>query len=148
MLEQKAIITQTFTGAVEVEYEVNSSCSGCASEDNCGVGTVAKAFSGKTQRTRLNTSLVLSVGQWVTIGTIESNVLIAASITYLLPLVGLLVASIFAQSLLVEQWGFASYNAVLFGIAGGFVAQRFGRYWLKNNTKSQPEIVIVNGGFS
>lgn len=108
MLEQKAIITQTFTGAVEIEYEVNSSCSGCASEDNCGVGTVAKAFAGKTQRTRLNTSLVLSVGQWVTIGTIESNVLIAASITYLLPLVGLLGASVLAQNLLVEQWGFAS----------------------------------------
>jgi positive regulator of sigma E activity len=92
--------------------------------------------------------LALAVGQWVTIGTIESNVLIAASITYLLPLVGLLSASVFAQSLLVERWGFASYSAVLVGIAGGFVAQRFGRYWLKNSSKSQPEIVIVNGGFS
>jgi len=148
MLKQKAIVTQTYVDGVDVEYEVNSSCSSCASEDSCGVGTVAKAFSGKTQRIRLYSSLVLSIGQTITIGTQESNILIAASITYLLPLVGLISGSVLGQSFLVGYWGLESYSAIFMGIAGGFIAQRVGRYWLKNNIDSQPKIVIVSGDFT
>jgi len=148
MLEQKAIVTEIYADGVEVEYEINSSCSSCASEDSCGVGTVAKAFSGKTQRTRLYSSLILSIGQTITIGTQESNILIAASITYLLPLVGLISGSLVGQSLLVGFLSLENYSAILMGIASGFLAQRIGRHWLKNHSDSQPEIVIVSGNFT
>lgn len=143
MLTQKAIVTNVFTQSVEVEYEVNSTCSGCASQDSCGVGTVAKAFNGKTKKISIDTSLILSKGQHVFIETLESNILMTSAITYLLPLIGLLITSVIAQKLLVEQAGFDSYYAIIVGFIGGFLAQRIGRYWLKIKSNAQPDIVIV-----
>lgn len=148
MLAQKALVTKVYNDSVDVQYDVNSSCSGCASEDNCGVGTVAKAFSGKTQTTRLDTSLVLSVGQWVTLETNEDNLLLAACITYMLPLFGLIMTSVIGQYILVELLSMPNYSAIFFGIIGGVLAQRFGRYWLSTYTKKQPKMVIQSGNFS
>jgi len=143
MLTQKAIVTNVFAQSVEVEYEINSTCSSCASQDSCGVGTVAKAFNRKTKKMTVETSLILSKGQHVFIETLESNVLMASAITYLLPLFGLLLSSVIAQKLLVEQAGLESYYAVFVGVVGGFLAQRLGRYWLKIKSTAQPDIVIV-----
>jgi len=143
MLKQKAIVTNVFNKSVEVEYEVNSTCSSCSSQDSCGVGTVAKAFNGKTKKISVETSLILSKGQHVFIETLESNVLMTSAVTYLLPLVGLLISSVIGQKLLVEQAGLASYYAIFLGLLGGFLAQRLGRYWLKIKSVSQPDIVIV-----
>lgn len=148
MLVQKALVTKVYSNSVDVEYNLNTSCSGCASEDNCGVGTVAKAFNGKTQTTRLDTTLVLSVGQWITIKTNENNLLVTAAITYLLPLLGLIIASVMSQKILVDQMAMPNYSAIFCGLLGGVLAQRIGRYWLVTHIKNQPKMVIHSGNFS
>lgn len=147
MLAQKAIVTEIYNNRVEVEYQVNSSCSGCASEDNCGVGTVAKAFVGKTNRISINTSLILSKGQHVLIETLESNILLTSAITYLLPLFGLLIFSIIGQEVFVNQLGYFKFSSVIFGFIGGGIAQQLGKFWLKKNVNTQPIIVITQGHF-
>ncbi len=148
MLEQKALVKEVFHGSVELEYEINSSCSGCASENNCGVGTVAKAFSGKTQRIKVSTNNILSVGQWVTIGTKEANILAASAITYLLPLFGLLIGGILGQKWLVELLALPSLSAVGLAIMTALLSQQFGKYWLNKNQNLSPSIIIVSPHFS
>lgn len=148
MLEQKALVKQVFNDGVELEYELNSSCSGCASEESCGVGTVAKAFSGKTHTIKIATKRILSVGQWVTIATQEANVLIAACITYLLPLFGLLLGSVIGQKILVERLMLASPIAIGTGIVSAIIAQQFGKYWLNTNRYNSPQIVIISADIS
>jgi len=142
MLVQKAIVTQTFDNSVEVEYQVSSSCSGCVSEDNCGVGTVAKAFTGKTNKVSIETSLILSKGQHVLIETLEANILLTSAVTYLFPLLGLLLFSVAAQEALNPQTGIGQLLPIIIGISGGVIAQRLGKLWLKRNINAQPIIVI------
>lgn len=122
MIKQQARVTQVFDQEVELECALNSTCSGCSNESNCGVGTVAKAFSGKTQLIRVNTSLILHPGQWVTIATVESSLLMQSFITYLFPLFGLLGAGIFGQWFLVEKLGFPDLSALLCAILGGYIS--------------------------
>ena len=148
MLEQKALVKEVFHGSVELEYEINSSCSGCASENSCGVGTVAKAFSGKTQRIKVSTNNILSVGQWVTIGTKEANILAASAITYLLPLFGLLIGGILGQKWLVELLEMPSLSAVGTAVVTAIFSQQLGKYWLNNNQDLSPSIVIISPRFS
>lgn len=148
MLEQKALVRDVFHGSVELEYELNSSCSGCASENSCGVGTVAKAFSGKTQRIKVDTDNILSVGQWVTIGTKEANILAASAITYLLPLFGLLIGGILGQKWLVELLGMPAISAIGLAIVTAILSQQFGKFWLNKNQDLSPSIVIISPRFS
>ena len=143
MLAQKAIVTEIFENRVEVEYQVSSSCSGCASEDSCGVGTVAKAFTGKTNRVSVNTSLILSKGQHVFIETLESNILFTSAVTYLLPLFGLLTFSVIAQETLNIQSGLSQLLPISIGFVGGFIVQQLGKLWLNKNIDTQPIIVIT-----
>lgn len=148
MIEQKALVRDVFHNGVELEYELNSSCSGCVSEDSCGVGTVAKAFNGKTQRIKVSTNQILNVGQWVTIATKEANVLVASAVTYLLPLLGLLLGSIVGQKWLVDTLALANYSAILFGISCGVLSQQLGKFWLRKNSHLSPSTIIVAPHYS
>lgn len=122
MIKQQACVTQVFDGKVELECALNSSCSGCSNESSCGVGTVAKAFSGKTQRITVTTSLILSPGQWVTIGTGEENLLLHAFITYFFPLFGLLGAGLIGQLVLVEYLQWPRVSALFIAFVGGYLS--------------------------
>ena len=147
MLEQRALVTQVFAQQVEVEIEIHSTCGGCSSQDSCSVGTVAKAFSGKTQLLRIDTQLILNRGQWVTIATVESRVLFLAAITYLLPLFGLLGFGVMAQWLVVDVLHLAPWLAVLGGVFGAYLSFRVGRYIVARDSTKQPHIEIVAAHF-
>lgn len=147
MIEQKARVTQIFDNAVEVECEVSSTCSGCSNESQCGVGTVAKAFTGKTQLINIPTSRVLSPGQWVTIATAENNLLAHAFVTYFFPLLGLLFAGLFGQWLLVEKLLLPDYLAIACGVLGGYLSFLFGGKVLSRFDGNAPSIEIVGADY-
>jgi sigma-E factor negative regulatory protein RseC len=138
MVKQKALVTRVMSGQVEVEVAVETSCSGCGSADNCGVGTVSKAFSGKTQLLEINTQRILSVGQWVTIATQENNLLALAALTYLLPLLGLLLAGLVAQQLLDSEGA-----AILVSLAGAYLFHLIAKWLIKLREAKLPTISIV-----
>ncbi|MDP2560891.1 SoxR reducing system RseC family protein [Psychrobium sp. 1_MG-2023] len=144
MLEQQALVTSVNGQQVEVEVAVNSSCSGCSNQESCGVGTVAKAFSGKTQKLRINTLMILQPGQWVTIATVEGDVLKIAAITYFFPLFFLFIVGLSAQSLLVEQAGWPQWIAIILAGIGGYCGHRAARHYLQVMDRQQPHIEIIS----
>ncbi len=143
MIKQQARVTQIFDQEVELECALNSTCSGCSNEPSCGVGTVAKAFSGKTQLIRIKTTLILNPGQWVTIGTAESSLLTQAFITYLFPLFGLLAAGLFGQWLFVDSLALPDFSALLCSLAGGYLSFRLARKVINRLGDSEPNIQII-----
>jgi len=50
MMEEIARVVDYQLGWVTVEVELKSACNHCASSENCGTTTIAKAFSVHTQR--------------------------------------------------------------------------------------------------
>jgi len=138
MITQKALITQVMAGKVTVEVAVESSCSGCNSADNCGVGTVSKAFSGKTQQLDVDTLRILNVGQWVTIATQESNLLVLAALTYLLPLLGLLFAGLIGQSLFDSE-----ISALVMSLSGAYLFHVIAKQLIKARETKLPTISIL-----
>jgi len=143
MIKQQARVTQVFDNEVEVECALNSTCSSCSNESNCGVGTIAKAFSGKTQLIRINTALILSPGQWVTIATEEAAILTQAFITYLLPLFGLFFAGSIGQRLLVEHFHLPNIFGLLTAFAGSYLSFLAGRRIISRLDNRSPTIEIV-----
>ena len=142
MIEQRAVVTRVMASEVEVEVELQSSCSGCHSADNCGVGTVAKAFTAKTQRLNIATNLILNPGQQVTIATAESGVLTLAALTYLLPLFGLLFFAVIAQQVLVNSSGLAEWWAIAMALSGGYIFHHLAKKIIQSKVKAQQVIIV------
>lgn len=138
MITHKALVTKVMVGEVEVEVAVESSCSGCSSADNCGVGTVSKAFSGKTQLLTVATERILAPGQWVTIATQESNLLVLAALTYLFPLLGLLLMGGLAQLLQLTEG-----LSIIVSLSAGYGFHLLAKHLIKARETKLPTISIV-----
>lgn len=127
MFEQRAQVIGLLPGKVELAVELQSGCSGCQSADTCSSGTVAKAFSPRRQNLVVDTRMKLAKGQWVQLGVEQQGVLSLAAVTYLLPLLGLILGGALGQGWLVDTLGYAEPLALLLAMAGSFTGFIIGR---------------------
>ncbi|WP_035385113.1 SoxR reducing system RseC family protein [Ferrimonas futtsuensis] len=91
MMEALARVESWDKGQVTLSWQVQSACGHCHESDNCGTGVVAKGLNPRSQRLTLPWKQRLSPGTQVTLGIPEQQLLSAAALVYLLPLLGLLV---------------------------------------------------------
>lgn len=100
MIIEQARVVKIEGEWVLLEAAVRSTCGSCQAQNNCGTGTVAKAFAGKTQQIEMRTSTPLRVGDIVTLGIPEKRILFASALLYLLPLLVFMLSSLAANLLL------------------------------------------------
>lgn len=127
MIEEPGRVIAVEAGAVWVETQRSSTCSGCSAKNGCGQGLMDRL--GVRERRgliRALSDLPLNVGDSVVIGIRESVLLRGALLVYLFPLIAL-----FASSLLALELGVAEPYVMLAGI-GGFLLS-----WLAVRKRSQ-----------
>ncbi|WP_217476555.1 SoxR reducing system RseC family protein [Stutzerimonas stutzeri] len=127
MIEEPGRVIAVEAGAVWVETQRSSTCSGCSAKNGCGQGLMDRL--GVRERRgliRALSDLQLNVGDSVVIGVRESVLLRGALLVYLFPLIAL-----FASSLLALEFGAAEPYVMLAGI-GGFLLS-----WLAVRKRSQ-----------
>nr|WP_136250142.1 SoxR reducing system RseC family protein [Ningiella ruwaisensis] len=99
MIEEMGIVVSAEADHAWIETKVKTTCGSCATNDNCGTGLVAKAFSPKPEHIRIETPSPLRVGQTVKIGIPEQHLLSASLWMYILPLAVLLASASVLQGL-------------------------------------------------
>ncbi len=147
MMEQKArVIGQDSPDWVLVEVEMQSACNHCDNSDNCGTGSVAKAFSAKLQQFAVPADRRYEVGDLLKLGLPESVVLKSAALVYLLPLFGLLGGGLLGQVLGGQLGLNANALAMAGGLAGGFVCWWLGKRQARSlEAQAQPIILSYLG---
>lgn len=117
MIEEHGRVVAVEAGAVWVETQRTSTCSGCVAKNGCGQGLMDRL--GVHERrglVRALSQLNLQVGDVVVLGIQERVLLRGAILVYLFPLLMLLAASLVAaQFSLSEPW------VVVAGL-GGFLS--------------------------
>ncbi len=113
MIEETAKVVSVIDDKVVVEAAVKSTCSSCNAQDNCGSGTIARAFSSKVQRLTLSSPVPVKVGDTVSIGIHEQSVLIASWLLYLLPILVFFIALLSLSSF----WSNTLHELTLFALA-------------------------------
>ena len=115
MIEESGRVVALEDGAVWVETRRSSTCSACSANAGCGQGLLDRLGVGQRRaRVRALTDLRLAVGDGVTIGIREEQLLRSSLQVYLLPLLGL-----FAAALLAERWALGE-PVVILAALGGF----------------------------
>ena len=104
MIEEVGTVTAVDEKHIWVETQVKSTCGACEANQDCGTGTIAKAFAPKTEQLVLPRTCDVQVGQEVKLGIPERHLLLASAVMYLLPLVVMILVAT-ASSLLLPRLG-------------------------------------------
>ncbi|MDX2321432.1 MAG: SoxR reducing system RseC family protein [Moritella sp.] len=92
MIIETAIVKSVTGDLVAVQCESKSACNHCHASDNCGTGTVAKAFPHRTHNFTVTKTADVVAGDKIEIGLREKNLVTSAMLVYLLPLATILLS--------------------------------------------------------
>ena len=130
---------------VLVETQIKSTCGSCEAQSNCGTGAIAKVFATKRETLRFRLNDIVEVGQKVSLGIPEENLLKASAMVYCLPLFTLVLSALLGQTifplvgLMAEGW------LILFSAICSYLTFRFVRRFLSNSDQGEfhPRILKV-----
>jgi sigma-E factor negative regulatory protein RseC len=115
---------------VIVETQIKSTCGSCEAQSNCGTGAIAKVFATKRETLRFRLNEMVEVGQKVSLGIPEENLLKASAMVYCLPLLALVMSALIGQTILPFVGLMAEGWLILFTAICSFLTFMFVRRFL------------------
>ncbi len=97
MIYRKATVQNVNDQHVTLTTERESTCGQCAMKKGCGTGLMSRHIGNRFNQITLQTSSPLRCGQAVTVAVEEDQLLRAAFLMYLLPLITLFAAALLAR---------------------------------------------------
>lgn len=144
MIEERGRVISVEPGAVWVATIRSSTCGSCQAKAGCGQALLSKLGSGPSQGfVRALTERNWQIGDEVLIGVPEDAVVRSAMWAYLVPLVGLFAAALFAQGL-----GWSEPQLILLSVLGllaGFVVVRWHDHKVQEDPQLQPQVIARAG---
>ncbi len=130
---------------VLVETQIKSTCGSCEAQSNCGTGAIAKVFASKRETLRFRLNELVEVGQKVSLGIPEENLLKASAMVYCLPLFALVLSAVIGQSILPLAGLMAEGWLILFSAFNTYITFKFVRRFLSNSDQGDfhPRILKV-----
>ena len=123
MVTERAIVIRCQGGRAEVAVQRNSTCGGCELASGCGTGAIGRLLGNRQKPITIETDRALDPGTEVLLGLSERTIVRASCLIYGLPLIGLLVFSVFSQTVFAwPEW--ATVLAALTGLCAGFLLAR------------------------
>ncbi len=141
MLEERAVVSRIEDRQVWVKPFGSESCARCQNGQGCGGGVIGRLVSRRRADIAVDCPGTLpTVGDVVRVGVEEGALMKAALAIFVLPVVGLLAAGVFAHSALgAHDLLVAAFAAI--GLASGFLVTRWlGDHWQAQG-KTQPRIL-------
>lgn len=132
MIEETATVVALEGGDAWVSAATATGCHGCAAQQGCGSGVLARYLGARPRRLRLANRLGVEVGDEVVLGLRESAIVSGSFLVYVYPLLGLLGGATVANRLSVNL-GLNSEMAAIIGgglgaaLALAMVRRRVGR---------------------
>ncbi|AWL11399.1 Protein RseC [Saliniradius amylolyticus] len=146
MIEEVGTITEVKDGYIWVKTQIKTTCGGCAANDDCGTGSIAKALSPRAQTLVFAWDEAAHIGQQVKLGIPEQSLLGASVLMYLFPLLTLIAAALLADWALPRL----GLNGELWVVLSSFAATAACFYWLRGCFKDsrraqrfQPQLLCL-----
>lgn len=119
MIEQNATVIQRQGEDALLEVPRQSSCGSCSSK-GCGTGSLAKVFSQRPITMWVNNSIGAEVGEQVVIGISEQALVQGSVLTYILPLITLLLGGLTGDAIAGQTGAGGNELFTVIGAIAGF----------------------------
>lgn len=126
MVEQIATVLRVEQDGVWLSSTPVASCNACQVSSDCGTGIVAKTLTARSQQFFVPTRLNLLPGEQVKVGLSEQQLIVAALMVYLLPLVLLLTLALAGAAAGLSE-GYLMLLGLLGAASGFMLARRYGK---------------------
>ncbi|MCK5608787.1 SoxR reducing system RseC family protein [Candidatus Pacearchaeota archaeon] len=138
---------QAYVVSVEEDYAIviadrRSSCGSCSINKSCGTSVLSNVVGNKQIQLSARNGIDASVGEHVVIGIPEHVILYGSFLMYLIPLLGLLLGSIFGAAL-SPQLNLSDGFVAICGISGLMLSFLFVNFMLIKKPKGEEQVVIV-----
>ena len=121
MIQESATVIRIEGNDTWVQTQRKSACGQCAANKGCGTSVLSNVVGKKIATLRVINPIDAQVGDEVVIGLNESALVRGALITYLLPLLMMIVAALLGQFLAEKTGNQTSELFVILFAAGGFM---------------------------
>ena len=130
---------------VMVETQIKSTCGSCEAQPNCGTGIIARVFASKREMLRFQVNELVAVGQKVSLGIPEENLLKASAMVYCLPLFALVLSALIGQAVLPLVGLMAEGWLILFSVICTYLTFRSVHRYLSSRDQGDfyPRILKV-----
>lgn len=124
MLEEYAIVTACQGNEATLEIERRTACGLCGQKRGCGNATWGKLLGHSSHGFTAENAINAKVGNSVVVGIDESAVINSTFYLYALPLLGLIVGTVLANTL---------FNNQLYVMLGAIFGLALGFFWVKGH---------------
>jgi sigma-E factor negative regulatory protein RseC len=129
MIEETGQIVDVQGAYAWVESGRTGTCGGCAAQQGCGTGAIAKVLGRRRVRLRVLNAVEARVGDFVVIGVSESGLLRGSLAVYAAPLSGLFAGALAGYTL--ASHFYPAWPADPVAIAGALAGFAAGLVWLR-----------------
>lgn len=153
MITEEAVIVSVENDETWIETQRKSACGQCSANKGCGTSVLSKVVGNKHSKMKAINKIDAKVGDAVVVGLNEEALLKGAYMTYLLPLLYLIVFAMVGQMISTSlQFESSELLIIIFAVAGFYLGlkhlKRFSQS-ISNNELYQPVILnkINNSSF-
>ena len=145
MIEETAFVVKTDDEFAWVDAQRQSACGQCSAQKGCGTGVLAGVFGKKMSNIKAINTAHAEPGDVVIVGLRESSLLKSAFISYLLPLIFMLLGAVLSRNFFNIQ----NETGIILGALCGFaISLFFLRNYserIKHNPDYQPVVLRKAG---
>ncbi|WP_406666445.1 SoxR reducing system RseC family protein [Gallaecimonas sp. GXIMD1310] len=143
MIERDVQVVSVTGQQVLVQFQRQSSCDSCSSNDSCGNGQLSKALSRRLDVLSFRCTEPVAAGDWVRVGISEQSLVRGTMVLYMLPLLCLIIAAMVVASF-SQQYGASELWTLAAMVLGGYGGFRWAAR-LAPKVVSEPTLIKVLG---
>ena len=140
--EQAVVLTKESHGLVKARIQRQSACESCQLKSGCGQSALSQLSSNKCIEFDVANDINAQPGDIVSLAISEEGLLSASLLVFMMPLLLMLVVSVFASSVLLWSDGGVAVSG-LFALLFGFAYARFYAAQHLDDARFKPEMVRV-----
>jgi len=141
MIKERATVVSLSGNRAEVQMQRQSACSHCEMSHGCGTGAIGRLLGKRSKPVKIEVDLNLSPGDEVELGLPEKAFLKASLLIYGLPLLGLFLGSVLADTIFIDS-EFMIFVFAMAGLLSGLaVSSRIAK--INFSREFNPEILAV-----
>jgi sigma-E factor negative regulatory protein RseC len=146
MIKEKATVISRSGDLAEVQMQRQSACSHCEMSQGCGTGAIGRLLGKRSKPVEIKVDQDLKPGDQVEIGLPDKAFLRAGLLIYGMPLLGLFIGLMLAESIGSNVDLSSDLIAFIFALVGLVLGLFIGAFIAKTQFSSQlsPKILSVN----
>ncbi len=143
MIEEQAQVVEIIGSQLVLQAQTQSACGSCSASKGCGTSVLSKVIGRKFTRFQVANNIDAEVGDTVVVGISEDALLTGSLVMYIIPILGMLVFALLANTSLDVHVQYRDLSIAASGIMGLVLGSLLSRWYFQRQSSRQRFTPVV-----